>query len=141
MTWSISQAADKSGLPAHTLRWYERIGLVGPVARDGEGRRQFSDADVDWLAVISRLRETGMPVKDMQRYAELVRSGGGEAERLELLTAHREEVRRAITAQRECLRLLNSKIETYSRQIGQPPARPPEHATTREGYKKCTPPS
>jgi len=116
-TWSIGETAEKCGLSQHTLRWYERMGLVGPVGRDGEGRRRFSAADLDWLTVITRLRETGMPVRDMQRYAELARSGGGEAERLELLKRHREEVRRALTAQRECLKLLNSKIDHYSRRI------------------------
>ena len=116
-TWSIGETAEKCGLSQHTLRWYERMGLVGPVSRDGEGRRRFSAADLDWLTVITRLRETGMPVRDMQRYAELARSGGGEAERLELLKRHREEVRRALTAQRECLKLLNSKIDHYSRRI------------------------
>jgi DNA-binding transcriptional MerR regulator len=115
--WSISEVAEKCGLSVHTLRWYERIGLVGPVARDREGRRRFSDADLDWLTLIARLRETGMPVRDMQRYAELVRSGAGEAERLDLLRRHREEVRRALAAQRECLKLLDSKIDTYSRRV------------------------
>jgi len=121
--WTISQAAEKCGLSQHTLRWYERIGLLGPVARDANGRRRFSDSDLDWLGLITKLRDTGMPVRDMQRYAELVRSGGGEAERLELLRRHREEVRRALAAQRECLRLLNSKIDTYSRRVREARAR------------------
>ena len=56
-------------------------------------------------------------LSDMQRYAELVRSGAGEAERLDLLRRHREEVRRALAAQRECLKLLNSKIDIYSRRV------------------------
>jgi len=116
-TWSTRQAAEKCGLSEYTLRWYERIGLVGPVARGGDGRRRFSDADLNWLTLITRLRETGMPVSDMQRYAELVRSGGGEAERLELLKRHREEVRRSLAAQRECLKLLDSKIDGYSRRV------------------------
>jgi DNA-binding transcriptional MerR regulator len=115
--WSISEAAEKCGLSQHTLRWYERIGLLGPVARDANGRRRFGDSDLEWLTLITKLRETGMPVRDMQRYAELVRSGSGEAERLELLRGHREEVRRALAAQRECLRLLNSKIDHYSRRV------------------------
>jgi DNA-binding transcriptional MerR regulator len=118
-TWSISEAAEKCGLSQHTLRWYERIGLLGPVARDANGRRRFSDGDLEWLDLITRLRETGMPVSDMQRYAELVRSGAGEAERLELLRRHRDEVRRALAAQRECLKLLNSKIDIYSRRVRQ----------------------
>jgi DNA-binding transcriptional MerR regulator len=116
-TWSIGEAAAKCGLSQHTLRWFERIGLVGPVAKGGDGRRRYSDADLEWLSLITRLRETGMPVSDMQRYAELVRSGAGEAERLELLKRHRAEVRRALAAQRETLKLLDSKIDTYARQI------------------------
>lgn len=116
-TWSIGEAAAKCGLSQHTLRWYERIGLVGPVAKGGDGRRRYSDADLDWLSLITRLRETGMPVSDMQRYAELVRSGAGQAERLELLKRHRAEVRRALAAQRETLKVLDSKIDTYARQI------------------------
>jgi DNA-binding transcriptional MerR regulator len=116
-TWSISEAAAKFDLSQYTLRWYERIGLVGPVARGGDGRRRYSDADLDWLSLIARLRETGMPVREMQRYAELVRSGAGEAERLELLKRHRAEVRRALAAQRETLKLLDVKIDTYARRV------------------------
>ena len=113
-TWSIGQAAEKCGLSQHTLRWYERIGLLGPIERGGDGRRRFSDGDLDWLSVLTKLRATGMPVRDMQRYAELVRSGAGEAERIELLKRHREEVRRALATQRECLKLLDMKISNYS---------------------------
>ena len=122
-SWSISQAAEKCGLSQHTLRWYERIGLIGPVARGADRRRRFSDRDLDWFTLITRLRETGMPVSAMQRYAELARSGGGEAERLELLKRHRAEVRRALTAQRECLKLLNSKIDSYTRRLSEAPAK------------------
>ncbi|HEX6519337.1 MAG TPA: MerR family transcriptional regulator [Streptosporangiaceae bacterium] len=116
-TWSISEAATKCGLSQHTLRWYERIGLLGPIDRTADGRRRFTEGDLDWLALITKLRETGMPVKDMQRYAELVRSGAGEEERLELLRAHRVAVRRALTTQRECLKLLDYKIDFYSRHV------------------------
>jgi DNA-binding transcriptional MerR regulator len=129
-TWSIGEAAAKCGLSPHTLRWYERIGLVGPVAKGGDGRRRYSDADLDWLSLITRLRETGMPVSDMQRYAELVRSGAGEAERLELLKRHRAEVRRALAAQRETLKVLDSKIDTYARQIREAETR--EQTRTQE---------
>ena len=109
-TWSIGEAAEKCGLSAHTLRWYERIGLLATIERGGDGRRRFSDADLDWLSLLIKLRATGMPVRDMQRYAELVRSGAGQAERIELLKRHREEVRRALAAQRDCLKLLDTKI-------------------------------
>ena len=133
-TWSISEAAEKCGLSQHTLRWYERIGLLGPVARDANGRRRFSDGDLDWLDLITRLRETGMPVSDMQRYAELVRSGAGEAERLELLKRHRAEVRRALAAQRETLRLLDAKIDTYARRVRETGT--PEQACAQETQER-----
>ena len=111
--WTIGEAAEKCGLSQHTLRWYERIGLLPPIERGSDGRRRFSDRDLDWLSTMTKLRATGMPVRDMQRYAELVRSGAGQAERLELLKRHREQVRRAIAAQRECLKLLDAKITHY----------------------------
>jgi DNA-binding transcriptional MerR regulator len=113
-TWSIGEAAAKCGLSQHTLRWYERIGLLGTIERGGDGRRRFSDSDLDWLSLLIKLRATGMPVRDMQRYAELVRSGAGEAERIELLKKHRDEVRRALAAQWECLKLLDAKIGHYA---------------------------
>jgi DNA-binding transcriptional MerR regulator len=113
-TWSTGEAAAKCGLSQHTLRWYERIGLLGTIHRGGDGRRRFSDSDLDWLSLLTKLRATGMPVRDMQRYAELVRSRAGQAERLELLKRHREEVRRALASQRECLKLLDMKIDHYA---------------------------
>lgn len=138
-TWSISQVADKCGLSQHTLRWYERIGLIGPVARASDGHRSYSDADLDWITVITKLRETGMPVTDMQRYAELVRSGGGEAERLALLKRHREGVRRALAAQRDCLKLLNTKIELYTRRTRESAGASTEPSQGRD--HECAPPS
>ena len=116
-TWTIGEAAEKCGLTQHTLRWYERIGLLDPIERGSDGRRRFTDGDLDWLSLLTKLRATGMPVKDMQRYAELVRSGAGHAERLELLKRHREEVRRALASQRETLKLLEAKIGTYERRL------------------------
>ena len=118
-TWTIGEAAEKCGLSQHTLRWYERIGLLAPIERGSDGRRRFSDRDLDWLSTITKLRATGMPVRDMQRYAELVRSGAGEAERVELLKRHREEVRRALATQRECLKLLDAKIGHYSSRLAE----------------------
>ncbi len=118
-TWSIGEATEKCGLSQYTLRWYERIGLLDAIERGGDGRRRFSERDLDWLSTLTKLRATGMPVRDMQRYAELVRSGAGEAERIELLKRHREEVRRALATQRECLKLLDAKIGHYSSRLAE----------------------
>ena len=111
--WSTREAAEKCGMTQYTLRWYERIGLLDRVERTPDGRRRFSDADLDWLILLSRLRATGMPVRDMLSYAELVRSGAREQERIDLLREHRERVRQALFEQQECLKLLDAKIGNY----------------------------
>jgi len=116
-SWTTRQAAEKCGLSQHTLRWYERIGLLSRVDRTADGRRRFSDADLDWLMLIGKLRATGMPVREMQLYAGLVRSGAGEQERVDLLEQHRERVRVALAEQQECLALLDTKIGIYRRSI------------------------
>ena len=121
-TWTIGEAAEKCGLSQHTLRWYERIGLLPAIERGSDGRRRYRDSDLDWLSLLTKLRATGMPVRDMQRYAELVRSGAGHAERLDLLVKHREEVRRALAAQRETLKLLDAKIDSYECLVAEPAA-------------------
>jgi DNA-binding transcriptional MerR regulator len=126
--WTTREAAEKCGLTQHTLRWYERIGLLDRVARTADGRRRFSDADLDWLLLLSKLRATGMPVRDMLRYAGLVRSGAGQQERRELLERHRDRVRQALLEQQECLKLLDYKIAAYCDRV--PAAAPPPGAAT-----------
>ena len=64
-TWSIGEAAAKCGLSQRTLRWYERIGLLANIERGGDGRRRFSEGDLEWLSLLTKLRATGMPVRDM----------------------------------------------------------------------------
>jgi DNA-binding transcriptional MerR regulator len=101
----------------YTLRWYERIGLLDRIERTADGRRRFSDADLDWLLLLSKLRATGMPVRDMLRYAELVRSSAHEQERIDLLRQHRERVRQSLLEQQDCLKLLDAKIGNYCGRI------------------------
>jgi DNA-binding transcriptional MerR regulator len=117
VSWSIREAAEKSGLSQHTLRWYERIGLLGHIERRADGRRRFSDGDLDWLVLLSKLRATGMRIRDMQLYAELVRSGAREQERLDLLQRHRELVAADLAERQKSLRLLDSKISFYQRRV------------------------
>ncbi|CAO5227577.1 MerR family transcriptional regulator [Frankia sp. AgKG'84/4] len=114
-TWTTREVAVKVGITEHTLRWYERIGLLDRIERGADGRRRFGERDIEWILLLVRLRSTGMSVRDMQRYAVLVRSGAGEAERLALLEEHRRVVRAALVAQQECLDLLDNKIRSYRR--------------------------
>lgn len=113
--YTISEVAAFTGLSAHTLRWYERIGLMSLVDRSHTGQRRFTNADLDWLAFVGKLRLTGMPVADMVRYAELVREGDHTfEERKELLEATRRDVRTRIAELQDTLAVLDYKIEFYA---------------------------
>ncbi|MFE3771569.1 MerR family transcriptional regulator [Streptomyces sp. NPDC059122] len=113
--YTISEVAQHTGLSAHTLRWYERIGLMPHVDRTHTGQRRFTNRDLDWLDLVSKLRLTGMPVADMVRYAELVREGESTfAEREQLLTKHREDVRRRIAELKSTADVLDYKIGIYA---------------------------
>src|SRR5205807_8170323 len=91
---SISDVAEATGLSAHTLRYYERAGLMlDPVGRAPSSHRRYTEREIRWVVFLTKLRMTGMPIRVMRDYADLVRAGdGNEAERLELLQAHRQTV-------------------------------------------------
>lgn len=111
---TIAEVAALSGLSAHTLRYYERIGLLDPVARVHGGQRRYDADDLAWLAVLQRLRATGMPIRDMQRYAELRRQGDSTvALRRALLEAHRDEVLERIAELQRDLATVTDKITHY----------------------------
>jgi DNA-binding transcriptional MerR regulator len=111
---TVGEVADRVGLTVHTLRWYEQEGLVEPVERDTAGRRRYGDDDLNWLRLLIRLRSTGMPVRDMRRYAEMVRAGDGTVgDRLRLFVEHRERVLARIAELNADLAVLDAKIEIY----------------------------
>ena len=119
-TYSIAETAELTGLTTHTLRYYERDGLMlRRVGRTASGHRRYSDRDLHWIDLISRLRSTGMPIRDVRRYAELVRSGdGNEAERLALLRDHRQQVLAQLAEVTEHLGAIDRKIGIYERAVG-----------------------
>jgi DNA-binding transcriptional MerR regulator len=111
---TISDVAEATGLTNHTLRYYERAGLLLGVGRNGSGHRRYNAQDVDWVVLVTRLRATGMPIRLIRRYAELVRAGeGNEAERLALLEAHRADVVAKIDELQHNLELIDYKIGLY----------------------------
>ncbi|MEV4192212.1 MerR family transcriptional regulator [Streptomyces toxytricini] len=113
--YTISEVEARTGLSQHTLRWYERIGLMRQVDRSHSGQRRFSDGDLQWLAFVGKLRTTGMSVADMVRYAELVREGEHTVDqRRELLERTRNEVRARISELNDALAVLDFKIDLYS---------------------------
>ncbi|WP_251050619.1 MULTISPECIES: MerR family transcriptional regulator [unclassified Streptomyces] len=112
--YTISEVEARTGLTQHTLRWYERIGLMPHVDRSHSGQRRFTDKDLSWLDFVGKLRTTGMSVADMVRYAELVREGEHTVdERRELLERTRREVRARIGELTDALAVLDFKIDLY----------------------------
>ena len=116
MTLSVGEAAEQVGLTTYTLRWYEQEGLVSPVGRDSAGRRRYTRQDLDWLMLLTRLRRTGMPVRDMRRYADLARQGDQTlGARRALFEAHRDRVLARMAELQQDLEMLNYKIEIYGK--------------------------
>jgi DNA-binding transcriptional MerR regulator len=112
---AIGEVAESTGLSVHALRFFEREGLLlRDIPRTRGGRRVYERADIEWLALCNRLRESGMPLSEIRRFAELVRSGpGNEPERLALLEQHEQAVRAKISSLGECLEVISGKVTVY----------------------------
>ncbi|MGV8881142.1 MAG: MerR family transcriptional regulator [Rhodoglobus sp.] len=113
--YSIGELADITGLSVHTLRWYESRGLFPrEVPRTSGGRRSYGPETVGWLTLISRLRESGMPVAEMAKYSALVRAGeGNEPQRIALMEAHATALDEQIESLIACRAVIGGKIDTY----------------------------
>ncbi|MFF0286742.1 MerR family transcriptional regulator [Streptomyces sp. NPDC005262] len=115
----IGEAAALCGLSIDTLRYYEREGLtLQPAPRSASGRRRYGADDLAWLSGLVMLRETGMPIADIRRYAALVRRQGTDAERLQILEQHRREVIARMEQTRKHLAAIDRKIAAYRNVVG-----------------------
>jgi DNA-binding transcriptional MerR regulator len=109
---TVQETSEKTGLSAHTIRYYERIGLIPSIERAANGHRRYSDEDIGWIEFLKCLRSTGMPISEMQRYVELQQEGDPTLQdRLALLEAHRRRIKAKI-------RELNSFLERIEHKIG-----------------------
>jgi DNA-binding transcriptional MerR regulator len=115
--YTIQEAAERTGLSVHTLRYYERADLIPSVGRDADsGHRRYSAHDLQGIEFLKRLRATGMPIAQMQEYVALFRRGNGTLnERREILEVHGEAVRQRIAELSECLAIIEWKIANYTR--------------------------
>jgi DNA-binding transcriptional MerR regulator len=117
-TLSPGQAAEQSGFSLDTLRYYERIGLLDDIDRAPSGHRRFHGDDLEWLGVLRCLRDTGMPIAQMSKYAELTRRGQDTlTERLRLLTEHDTHVQERIALLQAQHNHLREKINWYHSQL------------------------
>jgi DNA-binding transcriptional MerR regulator len=120
-SFSLSQAAERSGFSLDTLRYYERVGLLEGIERTARGHRRFDSDDLEWLSILRCLRDTGMPIAQMRRYAELSRDGHATmAARLRLLTEHDRQVQERIAVLHAQHRQLAEKIGWYRTAMSRP---------------------
>jgi DNA-binding transcriptional MerR regulator len=117
---TIQEAAEATGLSAHTLRYYERIGLIHPIDREENTRRRYTAEDIGWIDFLTKLRATGMSIRDMQKYAELQRQGDETLlQRLNMLKVLRDQVEKRIDELQDHLKLVNYKIEVYGQIVAE----------------------
>ncbi len=117
-TLAISEVAERTDLTEHTLRYYERIGLLS-VGRDTGGRRRYTEQDVARVVFVSRLRLSEMPISEILRYIEMVKAGPAtEPQRLALLEAHRARVLARMVELQVALGVIEFKINAYGGTCG-----------------------
>ncbi len=119
---TIGEISKRVGLPESTLRYYEKQELLR-VSRDSAGRRNYAGEDVAWIQFLRRLKETGMPLKDIRRYAKLRYSGDATMpQRLEMLRVHRTYVLEQRRRWDGYLKNLDEKIGLYEEALSGGPA-------------------
>ncbi|CAH0144365.1 MerR family transcriptional regulator [Plantibacter sp. VKM Ac-2885] len=117
--YAISDVAEQTGLSVHTLRYYERAGLMPrPIGRSSSTHRRYSEGDVSWVVFLTRLRSTGMPIATLREYTVLAQRGDDTAEaRLELLLRHRISFLARLEEMQQSLEVIDRKIELYTEQV------------------------
>jgi DNA-binding transcriptional MerR regulator len=118
--YTPSETSRRSGFSLDTLRYYDKIGLLGELDRTPGGQRVFSDHDIGWLGLLRCLRDTGMPINQMCRFAELARAGDDTiADRVELLRAHAAAVEEQMALLDQQYAHLRGKIGYYEAELAQ----------------------
>ena len=111
---TIQQTAEETGVSVHTLRYYEKIGLVTPIPRADNGHRRYTDDDIYAIVFLTRLRATGMPIADIKRYVDLAAQGESTlTDRLALIESHRDVVRQRLAEVGQHLEVIERKIVNY----------------------------
>jgi len=115
--YAIGEFSSITGISIYTLRYYEKENLIIPERKEN-GRRLYSDGDISWIQFIKRLKDTGMPIKEIQKYAQLRAQGDSTLEeRMEMLIQHRAVLKDEIAAMQENLTNLDDKISYYKTEI------------------------
>ena len=117
MEYTIGEFSALTNLGIHTLRYYEKENLITP-NRKANGRRCYCASDVTWIQFIKRLKDTGMPIKEIKKYAKFRAAGVSTLnERMEMLIQHRINLNMEIIKLQEHLEKLDCKIDYYQTEI------------------------
>lgn len=115
---TISEVSEKYGLPADTLRYYEKVGLIPPVTRKESGVRDYSEEDCGWVEFIKCMREAGLSIETLTRYVALFRKGNRTLkQRKQLLIDERDKLQTRLKQMQQVLKRLNYKIDVYEERI------------------------
>lgn len=115
----IAEAARDCGLSTHTIRYYEKSGMLPEIERGSDGHRYFSQENLDWLILLASLRETGMPTKKMAHFAGLYRKGDSTIpERKKMLSEHEKHLELQQARLAKCRKLLIYKLKRYNKILG-----------------------
>lgn len=119
---TIAQVGERTGLSPDTLRYYEKAGLIEGVGRTTGNQRRYATSDLAWLEFLLRLKETGMTISDMRRFAQLRAAGGSTViDRLAILRQHRGGLEERIRDLRRNAEALDEKIHHYEQLLAEPP--------------------
>jgi MerR family transcriptional regulator, aldehyde-responsive regulator len=131
MSLSIKEVSEKLGIPAHTIRFYEKEGLLPEIKRDEHGNRMFEQKDVDWMLLMGCFRSTGMPISDLKHFVELTLKGTSTlCERITMLTDYKRDLVQKQQDSQRSLDVVNYKLALYeSIQNGEAPPDAPLRMT------------
>ena len=115
---NIKQFSMLTGLSVHTLRYYEKIGLIPDIKRDINDYRDYSEQDLEWMNFLNKLKATGMSIADMQTFAALRKEGEHNIpQRIEILKKHRKHIESELKNIKETLEKIDFKLDCYKKML------------------------
>jgi DNA-binding transcriptional MerR regulator len=116
---TIQEVAVRTGLSVHTLRYYERVGLIDSVGRATSGHRRYTTDDLSWIAFLQCLRATGLSIRQMRTFADLRRQGAASAAELALLESHQRQVRERLRELEDHLAAIERKSQRIRERLAE----------------------
>lgn len=117
MQYTIGQIAKKTNLSIHTLRYYEKEGIVPFVKRNDNGLRAYEDEHIEWFKFLCCLRETGMSIAQLKEFADLSLGGYGTIDqRIHMLNEQRNKIESQVDTLKSYIAMINFKIDMYTKQ-------------------------